>query len=177
MLSAIFTSRPTDKRSDPEEKTYDFLDSYEIPFLRIDHDAANTIAECKEIEKHLGADICKNLFLKNSAKTQYYLLLMSSDKKFASSDISKKIGSTRLSFADEQDMQKMLCVTPGSVSVLSLIFDVNNEVELLIDSDLFNSEYFCCHPCKNTSTLKFKASDIFNKFLPLTGHKFKVINI
>ena len=72
----IHKSRPPEKRTAVEEKTYSFLDSHNIRFERIDHAPANTIEECHEIEKYLNAEICKNLFLRNSAKTQFYLLMM-----------------------------------------------------------------------------------------------------
>lgn len=177
MISDIFNSHPSEIRTPIEEKVYTFLAELGISFEGIDHNAADTISACKEIEKYIGGKICKNLFLKNSAKTQYYLLLMDGDKKFVSSEVSKKIGSTRLSFADEIDMMKMLSVTPGSVSILALINDINRNVKLLIDSDLLKDEFFCCHPCKNTTTLRFKTTDISSKFLPATGHEFMIIDI
>ncbi len=173
----IFTGRPDDKRSAIEEITYDFLDYHNIEFCRIDHSSADTIEDCRSIEKVIDAKICKNLFLKNSAKTQYYLLLMDGSKKFDSKVISHQIGSTRLSFADEKDMLIYLKTQPGSVSVLCLINDLCNKIELLIDSDLLDDEYFCCHPCKNTSTLKFLTNDIINKFLPSVNHEFTTVKI
>lgn len=175
--SMIYDSRPADVRTAEEECTYDFLQTNNIPFLRIDHSPADTIESCHEIEKYLGAEICKNLFLRNSAKTQFYLLLMVGDKAFVSKDISKKLFSTRLSFASAEDMYAHLKLTPGSVSVMGLLNDINNNVKVVVDSDLLNKEYFCCHPCKNTSTLKFYSQDIFDRFLPATGHEFIVIEV
>ena len=173
----IFLGRPADKRTTIEELTYDFLDSHNIQFCRTDHSSADTIEDCKLIEKVINAKICKNLFLKNSAKTQYYLLLMDGDKKFDSKVISHQIGSTRLSFADEEDMLSYLKTQPGSVSILCLINDLSNKIKLLIDSDLLEHDYFCCHPCKNTSTLKFTTNDIINKFLPSVNHEFTIVKI
>lgn len=175
--STVFYSRPNSSKSDIEEKTYDFLEKCKIDFSRIDHEPANTISDCHEIEKFLNADICKNLFLKNSAKTQYYLLLMDGCKKFDSKVISHQIGSTRLSFASADDLLKYLNIQPGSVSIMGLINDENNSVKVLIDSGLLEKKFFCCHPCKNTSTLKFCTEDIINRFLPATNHTFTVVNI
>ncbi len=175
--SKIYYSRPEEKRTQAEEITYDFLTENSISFSRIDHLPANTIESCHEIEKYLGADICKNLFLRNSAKTQFWLLLMSGDKTFVSKDISKKLDSTRLSFASAEDMQCYLGLTPGSVSILGIINDTENKVKIAVDKDLLSQEFFCCHPCKNTSTLKFRTEDIFNHFIPLTGHNFVLTEV
>ena len=173
----IYTSAPVESRSEVEDKTYAFLKEHNISFSRIDHVEANTIAECREIEKVLGAEICKNLFLKNSAKTQYYLLLMDGNTKFDSKVISRQICSTRLSFADTDDMVSMLGINPGSVSVMGLINDTSASVSLLIDSRLLEKEHFCCHPCRNTSTLKFSTNDILNRFIPATNHNYTVVNL
>lgn len=175
--NTIYDTRPVEKRTDIEEKSYDFLEQHHIKFNRIDHEEANTIAACHEIESYLGSDICKNLFLKNSAKTKFFLLLMDGNKKFDSKVISHQIGSTRLSFASSEDMLKYLGLHPGSVSVMGLINDTSKSVQLLIDSSLLKKEYFCCHPCKNTSTLKFKTKDIINIFLCATEHDFIEVNI
>lgn len=175
--ASLFSSRPEEKRSEIEEKTYDFLEKHCIEFVRIDHNPAETIDSCHDIEHYIGANICKNLFLKNSAKTQFYLLLMSGNTKFDSKVISHQIGSTRLSFASESDMVEKLAIHPGSVSVMGLINDRECVVKLLIDSSLLQEEYFCCHPCKNTSTLKFRTDDIINKFLPATEHSFTVVHL
>ncbi len=173
----VYDSRPVEKRSEIEELTYDFLEKNNIVFKRIDHNPADTIAACHDIEKCLDAEICKNLFLKNSAKTQYYLLLMDGNKKFDSKVISHQIGSTRLSFAPEEDMVSYLGIHPGSVSVMGLINDTDNKVKLIIDSSLLEKEYFCCHPCKNTSTLKFRTEDIINSFLIATKHDYILVHI
>ena len=76
--------RPTDTtgRPDKEIRTYDFLDKLGIEYQRIDHEAAFTMEVCEEIDKTLGATICKNLFLCNRQKTDFYLLMIPGDKTF-----------------------------------------------------------------------------------------------
>ena len=175
--SKIYNTRPDDKRTPVEEITYNFLDSHDIGYSRIDHLPADTIEACHEIEKYLDAQICKNLFLRNSAKTQFYLLLMCGDKTFVSKDISKKLSSTRLSFATPEDMEHYLGLTPGSVSILGIINDKDNSVKIAVDKDLTEMEFFCCHPCKNTSTLKLRTEDIFDIFIPVAGHEYTVIDV
>ncbi len=166
----LFTTKPdcTD-RTAVEAAVYDLLDSLQIPYTGVDHDRADTIELCLEIEKVLQVGICKNLFLCNTQHTNFHLLLMPGDKKFKTKDFSKQIGSSRLSFADEQHMEELLGLTPGSVSVLGLMNDKEHRVSLSIDKDLLDSEYIGFHPCKNTSTLKIRTEDILNKFLTCFG--------
>ena len=168
----VYKGRPSDKRIDKEEKAYDLLEKCGIEFERVDHDPANTIEECLEVDELLEMEICKNLFLCNSSKTQYYLLLMPGSKKFRTAELSKQIGSSRLSFASYEDMEKMLDLTPGSVTVMGLMNDTENKVRLLIDEDVLKDELFGCHPMINTSSLRFKTEDMVKKLLPAMGHEF-----
>ena len=85
----LFYGRPEDLsgRLAKETRVYDLLDSLGIEYARIDHEEAKTMDACVEIDKALApAVICKNLFLVNSAGTQYYLLLLRGDKKFKTAE-------------------------------------------------------------------------------------------
>lgn len=164
-------------RLESEKATYAFLDSLSIEYERVDHEAAFTIEQCLDIDKALGCKICKNLFLRNSNSSEYYLLLLPGDKPFKTKILSQEIGSTRLSFADESKMMEYLNITPGSVSIMGLIFDKSNKVNLLIDRDVYNEEYLGCHPCINTTSLKIKTSDIISKFIPATKHEYRIVNL
>ena len=101
----------------------------------------------------------------------FYLLLMPGSKPFRTKELSAQIGSARLSFASEEYMEQFLDLTPGSVTVLGLMNDTDNRVQLLIDEDVVKDEYFGCHPCINTSSLKMKTNDILEKFLPAVHHE------
>jgi len=136
-----------------------------------------TMEACEEIDKALGVTMCKNLFLCNRQKTDFYLLLMPGEKKFLTKDFSKQLGVSRLSFADGEFMEKYLDITPGSVSVLGLMNDTEHEVHLSIDKDLLADEYIGCHPCINTSSLKIKMNDILEKFLSYTGHEATIVEL
>ena len=173
----IYTARPTDKRLPKEERVYDLLESLDVPFERVDHDAVGTIEGCAEIEKLLDIEICKNLFLRNSKGDQYYLLMLPGGKHLVTKDLAKKIGSTRLSFGTPEKMEEYLDITPGSVSVLGLMNDHENNIQLLVDNDIKKWEYFGCHPCINTSSLKIKTADLFSKILPAVGHEPVFVDI
>lgn len=169
----IYTGRPAsaEGRLDKEMAVYDLLDKLEIPFTRVDHEVAMTIEDCQGVDQLLGIEICKNLVLCNTQKTKFYLLLMPGDKQFKTKDLSKQIGSSRLSFAPAEYMEKLLNVTPGSATVMALMNDLENQVQLIIDEDVTAQEEFGCHPCINTSSLKMKTADILQKFLPAVHHE------
>lgn len=158
-------------RLEKEMHTYKILDDLGIPYIRLDHDATATVESCLKVEEMLQIDICKNLFLCNAQKTQFYLFMLCGNKRFQSSTVARQVNSSRLSFADENDMEQLLNLTPGSVTVLGLIYDTTNQVQLLIDQDLLQQEYIGCHPCINTSSLKIKTKDLLETFLPFVNHK------
>ena len=164
--------RPADTkgRLDKEIRVYDFLDALGISYQRIDHEAAMTMEVCEEIDRVLDAVICKNLFLCNRQEMNFYLLMIAGDKKFKTKDLSSQIGSARLSFGKPEYMEEFLDITPGSVSVLGLMNDKENKVQLLMDEDVIKQEYIECHPCINTSSLRIKTEDMLEKIIPAMKH-------
>ena len=154
-----------------EVRVYDFLDSLGIDYQRVDHEEAMTMEVCAAIDETLEATICKNLLLCNRQATAFYLLMLPGDKVFKTSVLSKQIGSSRLSFASAEAMEQFLDITPGSVSVMGLMNDKENRVQLLMDKDILKGEYFGCHPCINTSSLKIKTADLMEKIIPAMGHE------
>jgi len=175
----LLNGRPKDLsgRLEKEIKVYDLLDTLGIEYLRTDHEEANTMEACNAIDKVLDVIICKNLFLCNRQETQFYLLMMPGDKTFKTKDISKQIGSARLSFANSEYMEKFLDIKPGAVSIMGLMNDTEKRVQLLIDRDVLNDEYIGCHPCVSTSSLKIKTADVLRKFLPATEHEFITVDL
>lgn len=165
--------RPRDMegRIAPEIRSYDLLERLQIEYTRVDHEKAETMEVCLERASVLGTRICKNLFLCNRQETVFYLLAMPADKQFHTSVVSSQLGVARLHFADEKHMEQFLDIRPGSVSVMGLMNDKDNNVRLLIDRDILKQEYFACHPCINTSSLKFRTSELLEKLLPATGHE------
>ncbi|HIW49484.1 MAG TPA: prolyl-tRNA synthetase associated domain-containing protein [Candidatus Blautia intestinavium] len=168
----LYNGRPqnTEGRLEKEIRTYDFLDSLGAEYQRVDHEAAMTIEACEEIDKILEISICKNLFLCNRQETSFYLLMMPGDKKFKTKDISAQINSSRLSFGKPEYMEKFLDITPGSLSVLGLMNDKDQKVQLLIDEDVLKEPYIGCHPCINTSSLKIRTEDMMKKIIPEMKH-------
>ena len=152
-----------------EIRVYDFLDRLGIDYERVDHPALMTMEACESVDKMLDTRICKNLFLRNAQRTQFYLLLMLGDKKFKTAVLSKQIGSARLSFAEPEFMLDMLDITPGS--------DKDKRVHLLIDEDVLKEPVFACHPCINTSSLRFATSDLIHQILPALNETFTTVKL
>ncbi|MBD5470442.1 MAG: prolyl-tRNA synthetase associated domain-containing protein [Lachnospiraceae bacterium] len=164
-------------RPDKEIRTYDLLDKLGIEYKRIDHEEAMTMEVCEEIDKALQATICKNLFLCNRQETDFYLLMMPGDKKFKTKDLSKALGVSRLSFAKEEYMLQFLDITPGSVSVMGLMNDKEQKVRLVIDEDVLEGAEVGCHPCINTSSIKFATKDLLEKIIPAMNHDYTVVSL
>ena len=179
LLDLLHIGRPADTtgRLDKEIRTYDLLDSLGVEYDRVDHEPAMHMDVCEEIDKVLKAATCKNLFLCNRQKTDFYLLLIPGEKIFKTKDLSAQIGSSRLSFGTADYMEEFLDVTPGSVSILGLMNDTDHRVRLLVDSDVLKEEYLGCHPCINTSSLRLKTKDIFNTFLNAVDHNMTEVHL
>ena len=176
-ISKIFTSAPANERCPAERAAFALLDTLGIPYERVEHDTADTMEACAAISDVLGTRICKNLVLCNRQKTDFYLLAMPEDKPFLTKNLSHQIGSSRLSFAPGEDMESLIGCTPGSASVLGLMNDPSHRVRLLMDRDVYEAEWFACHPCKNDGSLRIKTADLLQKFLPHTGHEVTVVEL
>lgn len=167
----------TDDRLEKEVRVYDLLDSLEIEYQRVDHEAAMTMEVCEDIDRALEATICKNLFLCNRQETDFYLLMIAGDKKFKTKDLSAQIHSARLSFAKEEYMERFLDITPGSVSVMGLMNDKEGRVKLLMDEDVLKAEYIGCHPCINTSSLRIRTRDMLERVIPAMNHEPQIVHL
>lgn len=167
----------TADRSEKEIRCYDLLDSLNIPYERVDHEKADTMEICAAIDAVLGGPICKNLLLCNRQCTAFYLLMMPGDKVFKTKDLSAQIGSSRLSFADGRYMEEFLDITPGSLSILGLMNDRENKVQLLIDGDILKDRFIGCHPCINTSSLRLATADVENILIPALGHEPIIVQL
>lgn len=176
-ISPLYDTAPVEARSAAEDGCYELLRQLDIPYLRIDHDATDTMDDCAAIAEVLEATICKNLLLTPRNRSAFYLLCMAPDKPFSTKDFSKLIGSSRLSFATGEDMEELLGCHPGSASILGLMNDGDHRVTLAMDRSIYDSEWFGCHPCRNTSSLRLKTRDILEKFLPHTGHSVTVVDL
>lgn len=172
MEITLHEGRPEDlsEREERERRVYEHLDSLGIGYTRADHGAAMTMDDCLEVDRILDVVMCKNLFLCNRQKTSFYLLLIPGDKPFRTKEFSGALGISRVSFAGEEDMVRLLGLTPGAVSPMGLLNDVEGDVTLVIDKDVVVGENIGCHPCVNTSSIKLSTLDFLEKYLPSVKH-------
>jgi Ala-tRNA(Pro) deacylase len=138
---------------------------------------ADTMDKCDAVSAVLGIPVCKNLLLCNRQKTEFYLLLMPPHKPFKTKDLSRQIGSARLSFASEEDLWELLRVTPGSATLLGLMNDTDRRVRLLIDRPVAEAEWISCHPCICSSSLKLRTRDVLDILLPRIGHVPTIVDL
>ena len=166
-------------RQDREVRAYKLLNELGIDFVRTDHpdEPATSMEVCEKVDAILGVKICKNLFLCNRQKTNFYLLVMPGDKPFKTKELSGQLGISRLSFGEPQFMEQFLDLQPGSVSVLGLMNDHDHSVRLLIDEDVLEEDQFGCHPCMNTSSIRFATRDLIDKILPAIGVGYTTVKL
>ena len=177
-ISSLFhNTRPDGDLLPQEEAAFSLLEKLEIPYDRVSSDPADNMEKCAAVSEVLGVPICKNLFLCNRQKTQFYLLCMGPDKPFHTKDLSHQIGSARLSFAPEEELWELLHCTPGSATILGSMNDPDHRVRLLMEREVYEAEYLSCHPCICTSSLKLKTRDVLDKLLPYTGHDVIVVDL
>lgn len=176
-ISDIYTTAPTDDRTATEKKVYQILDKLKISYERVDNDVVETMEECEEIDKALGTEIRKSIFLCNKKKTSFFLVVLPANKSLDTNTLSKKIGVPHLSFVSGELMEEHLGTKPGSASVMGLINDEDDYVQLIVDKEVAQEEWFGCNPGINTSHLKMKTEDLLNKFLPQIRHKAKIMEL
>lgn len=173
----VFNSHPEKTATKKEMDAYLFLEENGVQYIRAEHDEASTIELCENVEKIIDAKICKNLLLTNRQQTVFYLLLIKGDMVFKTKYLSSQINSARLSFANAEQMESLLDVTPGSLTVLALMKDKEKKVNLLIEENVLKEEFFACHPMVNTATVRFKTSDLTEKILPALKRDFTLVNL
>ena len=174
----IYEGSPSPEGRLPKEMAvYGLLDSLGIPYAGVDHEPIFTIEGCRDIDRVLGIHLCKNLFLCNTQKTKFYMLMMPGEKRFVTREFCHQIKSPRLSFAPEEYMKEYLDLTPGSVSVMGLMNDAGHHVQLVIDRNVLKEEFLGFHPCINTSSLRISVKDLVEKFLPAVGHDFITVDL
>lgn len=152
-----------------------FLSDLGVTYERFDHPAVFTVEESSKLPAMPGADT-KNLFLREEKGTQYYLVTIPHDKRADLKALAALLGAKRLVFGTPEDLQKLLGVTPGSVTLLGLMNDTEHRVVFWIDQSIWDAESVQCHPLVNTATIIIPHEGL-EKFLAKTGHKVNIADI
>ncbi|MBQ7540700.1 MAG: prolyl-tRNA synthetase associated domain-containing protein [Clostridia bacterium] len=169
-VSEGFTTAPTAYRNDLHRKVYETLERLSIPYVRVDTDDAITMDDCVAIAERLQTPIVKTLLLCNRQQTNFYLFVTTSDKPFSTKNFSHAMGISRVSFASGEQLESMLGTKVGSASVLSLLHDPDNRVQLVLDKQAFEAEWYGCSDTTTTGYMKLPTAELLDKFLPETAH-------
>ena len=142
------------------------------------HKPVYTIEDMDTLDKKIfkGAEICKNLFLRDQKGKRHFLLVLCSEKKADMAKIREQVLSTRLSFASSERLMKYLKLEPGHVSPMGLIHDEEKKVEVLIDEDLKDKPLLAVHPNTNEASILISFEDLM-KFIKSMGNQYKFITI
>ena len=170
-ISEITTQVPEEKRGDLENRVYEKLTKLNIPFERVDNDSVEAMEECVEISEKLGAEIRKTIVLCNRKKTLFFLVVLPAEKHFDTRTFCEKTGAPRVSFASAESMEEVLGVQPGSATIMSVLNDPNRRVQVVVDKEVADAEWFACNPGANTTHIKMKTEKLLNVVLPNALHK------
>lgn len=162
---------------DINERILAALDRMSIPYDLLAHPPAHTMADCEEPMRLLGGVMPKNLFLRPRRQEDFYLCLTRPDAVFHTSSISRQVGSSRLGFASEEELMRLMQTKPGAISPLALLLEEAKDVRLLADETLREEKRLIFHPCVNTFSLALSGRDFFEKFLPATGHSVTWVSL
>ena len=152
-----------------EQEFLDFLNVNRFEYQRMEHPAVFTCEESALHRPSVPAVSTKNLFLCDKKARRFFLAVTACEKTVKLNVLAEQVGIPHLRFASEENLQRLLSVTRGSVTMMGLANDTGHVVELWIDSEIWKGEYFLSHPLVNTATLILSKSEL-ERFFALTGH-------
>ena len=155
---------------------FKFLTTHKIDYTRYDHPAVFTVEESNRLVPSLPAAKTKNLFLRDDKGKRHFLILVRSHKQVDLKGLKRLLGVKRISFGSPARLNKYLGIEPGAVSLLAIYNDREHAVEVVMDSDLWESDTFQFHPLVNTSTLVITKANII-RFLDATGHQMEILAV
>ena len=155
---------------------YEFLAQHQIDYERYDHPPVFTCEEAERIVPELPAAKTKNLFLREKKGKYHFLVMVGYEKVVDLKALSQLLEVSNLSLASPERLRKYLALDPGAVTILGIVNDVNNEVDVIVDEELWNSTTFRCHPLVNTSTLIISKEHL-ERFLDITEHNIKILKV
>ena len=159
-----------------QQQVYDTLERMGIKFDYYEHPEAPTIEIAAQFYRGEGTTLCKNLFFRNHKGNKHYLVIMDSRHEMDIHDIEHQLHQGKLSFASPERMMKYLGVRPGSVSLFTLVNDVNHEVILFVDKRLLEAEKVSFHPNDNTASLVISRDDML-KFINEIGNQHEFLDL
>jgi Ala-tRNA(Pro) deacylase len=147
-----------------------FLNENHFSYQRVEHPPVYTCAEAERLRPDIEAVSTKNLFLCDKKARNFYLAVTACEKNMDFKQLAVQLGVSKLRFGSEQNLERLLGVSRGAVTVLGLVNDIDHQVELWIDEEVWRGENFLCHPLVNTATLVL-AKTALDRFFEITGHE------
>lgn len=152
-----------------EQEFLAYLDANGFTYQRSEHPAVFTCAEAELHRPQAAAISTKNLFLCDKKARRFFLVVTACEKTVRLDLLSTQLGVPNLRFGSEENLMRLLGVTRGAVTMMGLVNDRDHLVELWIDAEIWQSEYFLSHPLVNTATLILTKPEL-ERFFALTGH-------
>ncbi|MGL9727230.1 prolyl-tRNA synthetase associated domain-containing protein [Enterococcus sp. DIV0756] len=177
LVSEAFTTVPESYSTPLQENVYQVLQDLEMAFQRVETEEVITMEDCQQINERLDMDMVKTLFLCNRQKTNFYLFVTCGDKPFKSKEFSQALDIARVSFASAEQMDAMLGTKIGAATIFSTLLEEAKQVQLVLDKDVCEQEYYGCSDGTTTGYLKLKTSDVLEKFLPYVKRQPKIIEV
>jgi Ala-tRNA(Pro) deacylase len=153
-----------------EQAFLDFLEANRFVYQRVAHPAVFTCAEAELHRPDVPATSTKNLFLCDKKARRFFLVVTSCEKSVNLEKLSVDLGIKHVRFASEGNLERLLGVTRGSVTMMGLANDSEHQIELWMDADIWESPHFLTHPLVNTATLVLSKEEL-ERFFELTGHE------
>ena len=176
-VSEAFTAVPATYSTSLQEKVYQTLETLGIAFERVETEEVITMEDCKQINERLDMEMVKTLFLCNRQKTNFYLFVTCGDKPFKSKEFSQALAIARVSFASAEQMDAMLGTKIGAATIFSTLLKEAKKVQLVLDKDVCQQEYYGCSDGTTTGYLKLKTEEVLEKFLPYVKRQPKIIEV
>ncbi|AJQ25630.1 prolyl-tRNA synthetase associated domain-containing protein [Pelosinus fermentans] len=159
-----------------QQKVFEKLDELKIKYEVMNHPAVYTIEEMDELGIANLDDVCKNLFLRDYKGKRHFIVVLDKDKQADLKKMREQLGTTALSFASEERLQKYLQLSKGAVTPFGIINDTNCAVEVVFDKDLIGKKSLGFHPNENTATVWVSFDDI-KEVIQQNGNKIAYVTM
>jgi Ala-tRNA(Pro) deacylase len=176
-ISEILKSPPASFCTPLQKKTYETLTDLSIPYERVTTDEAIKMEDCIQINQKLDMKMVKTLFLCNRQQTHFFLFMTTAEKPFNSKAFSERLGISRVSFAPTHQLEDKLGVKIGAATVFGILMDTNRAVQVVLDEDVVNEEWYGCSDGTTTGYMKIKTKHVVYDFLTYAKHMPKTIQI
>lgn len=159
-----------------KNEVYQLLNKLHIQYDKVEHPPLFTCEDNKKYNIKFDAIVCKNLFIRNSNKSHYYLVALPLEKRVDLKLLQMLLGEKRLSFGNENVLEEKLRIKSGAVSIFNIINLKDKDIMFILDEDILKCEKVGFHPNINTETVIFNPKEL-NKIFEYYNVNYKFIAI